>query len=329
MRYLYVCALAVLAAISSARGDTVKIKGAGSIECVVIQENPEKITVQFGSGLLTFNRRDVESIVKSTSAVQKSKKEEKNKTPDKALSAPRLPAWQQIVERASVAAWGKDFEQIPATVIDKGVLKNVPYKSHRCGDNYEINVYGDPDKPAGFEIGIYKALLSDEEAKKNCADFVASLLGDQKDVAIVRMLGDEAEAITRADLVFEVTPPTADDSYGGWWISVYSEKELKKVRATDAELQEITVARITKPAPAQKAKVSTKEPDVRRSSVPADESKSASDEVSTDWSIDDIKRSRPPATTQSSDSSTGGGRVYVRGYYRKNGTYVKGHYRRK
>lgn len=63
--------------------------------------------------------------------------------------------------------------QIPATVIDKGVLRNVPYKSYRAGD-YEVNVYGDPDQPARVEIGVYRSLLTSQDAKHNCVDFLTS-----------------------------------------------------------------------------------------------------------------------------------------------------------
>jgi uncharacterized protein YgiM (DUF1202 family) len=44
-----------------------------------------------------------------------------------------------------------------------------------------------------------------------------------------------------------------------------------------------------------------------------------------------VKKSTPskPSASASSSSSSSSGRVWVDGYYRKNGTYVKGHWRKK
>jgi hypothetical protein len=146
--------------------------------------------------------------------------------------------------RAAVASrpWAKDFKQIPSTVIDKGVLRDIPYLSYRAG-NYELNVYGDPAAPACFEIGIHKELLASAAARKNCFDVIASLLHDPADRALLASLKPEADKKVRNGVTFEVTPPTAEDAYGGWWISVYSEAMLDRSRATPEELAAITSTR--------------------------------------------------------------------------------------
>ncbi len=73
-------------------------------------------------------------------------------------SAAELPSRGRCRQAARSAPWGKGQKQIPSTVIDAGVLRDIPYLSYRAG-SYEVNVYGDPAAPACFEIGIHKELL--------------------------------------------------------------------------------------------------------------------------------------------------------------------------
>src|SRR5262245_5298593 len=141
-------------------------------------------------------------------------------------SRSRTPAFKEVVLKLGARDWADGLRQIPATVIDTGVMRNVPYKSFHAGSDYEVNVYGDPESPAGFEIGIRGALLADDQAKANCVDFVSSLMRNDADKAAVRGLDLAKDLAVFKDLTFEVTPPTAEDAYGGWWVSVYSEPAL-------------------------------------------------------------------------------------------------------
>jgi hypothetical protein len=122
------------------------------------------------------------------------------------------------------------------------VLKNVPYTSYRSGE-YELNIYGDPDAPACFEIGITGELLKNPEAKRNCYDIVAAILNDSASVNFLKSLKPEGEKKVRGGVTYEITPPTAEDAYGGWWISLYSEPLLDKSRASAAEMAKITTTR--------------------------------------------------------------------------------------
>ena len=74
----------------------------------------------------------------------------------------------------AIQPWATDFRQIPATVIDNGVLRNVPYKSYNAAKDYEVNLYGDPQSPAGLEIGVRGDLLNDDNAKKSCIGFICA-----------------------------------------------------------------------------------------------------------------------------------------------------------
>lgn len=150
-----------------------------------------------------------------------------------------LPNRTRCRQTLSVKPWAKDLKQIPSTVIDKGVLKNVPYTSYRAGE-YELNVYGDPEAPACFEIGITGALLKSAEAKRNCYEIVSAILGDSASVLFLKTLKPEGDKKVRGGITYEITPPTAEDAYGGWWISLYSEALLDRSRASAEEMARIT-----------------------------------------------------------------------------------------
>src|SRR5947209_8407943 len=68
----------------------------------------------------------------------------------------RLPSLQTVVGAAHSQPWGEQLNQIPATVIDVGELRGVPYFSFGAPD-VELNVYGDPERPAALEIGTRNA----------------------------------------------------------------------------------------------------------------------------------------------------------------------------
>lgn len=215
--------------------------------------------------------------------------------------------------------------QIPATVIDKGVLRNVPYKSYRAGD-YELNIYGDPDQPAGIEIGVYRDLLTDKKAKQNCVEFITSVLPASEDQKFLGSLNLAKDMVVHGDLTIEVTPPTDEDAYGGWWVSAYRLGVLDQARASEVELAQISVPR--KEVQANPANTS-------------------------EWAMADLKLARPsaplpqppvqyepapqppvqyqpvPVDPHYAPSKSSGGSVYVRGYTRKDGTYVHSYTRRR
>jgi len=222
----------------------------------------------------------------------------------------RIPNWGRIISLFAKADWAHDLKQIPATVIDTGVLKNVPYISFRCASGgYELNIYGNLDHPAGVEIGVLTFLIKNQQAKSNCVELLHAVLSREDDKAVVRQLKWDKQVVVKDGLTFETTLPTEPDAYGGWWISVYDESALEKVRASGQELLAITQPRVPQAAPPAPA-------------FPAATQVAATSENSGSiWSPDDLIASRSPRYS-SGGGSTGGGSVYVRGYTRSNGTYV-------
>jgi hypothetical protein len=108
-------------------------------------------------------------------------------------------------------------------------------------------------------------------------------------------------------LTFEVTPETAEDAYGGWWVSVYDELALDKSRASRQELDTITERKDDILQAARN--VAASQPATYRDTLPT-------------WSPTDLQYARPSSTSAGQTD-----RVYVKGYYRKDGTYVQPHTR--
>lgn len=308
----WVAGVLVLIAAVTVSADVVVLRSGSELECVVLQENTETVVVRRGYGTMTIPRSMITSIVRSpiiTAPIAA--------PTTRPAAGQRVPPWNAILSALVKTKWATTLQQIPATVIDVGVMRNVPYQSYRCGTDYEVNIYGDPDRPAAIEIGIYRTLLTSDVAKGNCVELMASILPDKADAAVLRALSQKQDLVTRKDVTLEITPPTSADSYGGWWVSIYSEKELDAARASKDELSEITVAR-SAPAPAV-----TPVP-ASPALAPASPAKSGGNAVSEDWTPSDIRSARP-----STGGSSGGGSVYVRGYHRKDGAYVRPHTRRK
>jgi hypothetical protein len=221
----------------------------------------------------------------------------------------RLPSWGTCVDLLATGTRGATLRQIPATVIETGVMRAVPYISHRTS-TLELNVYGDPQNPAAIEVGIFDAgqiagsgpgathetnapdavrPVRDVEAeKREVVALVRTLLADALDQKVVDGLRLDADRQERAGLTFEVTPSTAEDAYGGWWVSIYDLAALDRARASRDELHEITERRM--PAPGRVG----------------------------GWTASDLARARPVKHE---------GDVYVRGYTRRDGTYVRPHTR--
>ena len=213
---------------TAASADTIRLRNGGTLEGVVVKEGDGAVVVRLKYATVTLELGEIESLEKKTPAAAAP------------ATAARLARWDRSIEVVAARPWAAQLRQIPATVIDKGILKNVPYMSHRSG-NTEFNLYGDPDDPAGLEIGVTRELLKSDAAKAECLEVIAALLSDPRDVAALRSLNLKPGKTERDGVTFEITPETAEDAYGGWWISVYSPKLLDEARASDEELKRIAV----------------------------------------------------------------------------------------
>jgi hypothetical protein len=226
-----IASLICAASVNCALGDALALSDGRVLRGTVLQTNDANVVLQADFGTLSYPRATIKAI-----SINKAGTLER-------AEAARLPNHENLILLLSKQPWASNLKQIPATVIGLGILRNVPYISYRCGENYEVNIYGDPDAPAGIEVGAYRKLLDSAEAKQNCLRFVAAVLSQPGDKYILQSLKVEKDEKTYDGLTFEITPPTAEDAYQGWWISVYSKQKLDVARASDEEMKQISVAK--------------------------------------------------------------------------------------
>ena len=309
--------IASVAFVRNVEADTVTLTSGNPIKGIVVQQDENYVVVLSDYTTVRLMRAMVTDV----------KIDEGNepKTPKSNSGGDQFfPDWRRIIAQVAKKAWSTELRQIPATVIDKGILKNIPYISFRCGGDYEINIYGDLDNPAGLEVGLYRSLLSQDYAKRNAIDLVASLLRNPSDAEFLRTIKHTESKEEHGGLILEITPPGAEDSYGGWWVSVYAPKLLEAARVSDSELASITStnnARVAAVPPSDPDSWSQEELKLARSTGQASVlPKQAGSTAS------------PAPQSEQVPTYEGGspsGRAYVRGYTRKDGTYVQAHTRRK
>jgi hypothetical protein len=147
----------------------------------------------------------------------------------------KLPPWRIIVQDLRTDDSIRAFRQIPATTIDNGYLKNIPYLSFRINKRVEMNVYGDPEHPVCLEFGVYERGENIIRFKNIIRAYLAGILQSRAEIAALYSLDKNGGKAKAGKLVFEVTPPTAPDAYGGWWISIYDPSRLDQARIPEAE----------------------------------------------------------------------------------------------
>jgi hypothetical protein len=153
-----------------------------------------------------------------------------------------LPSWRVIANDLRTHDNIKSVLEIPATMIDTGVFQRVPYKSFRVNRDIELNIYGDPNDPAGIELGIYGTNSGNTKLRRMLRGYLAGFLSTRKEVAALYSLDLNGGIARAGNLTLEITPKDAPDAYGAWWISLYHEKALDEARLSEAEY-----ARLTKP----------------------------------------------------------------------------------
>ncbi len=279
--------------------DLVILKDGQVVNGTVLQKDNSSVLLKFDYGTFTFPTERIKEIKQDTETPQL-ESPEVNK---------RIPNWGKLISLLAKQKWVRDIRQIPATVIDVGILKNVPYLSFSANHGlYEANIYGDADQPAGFEIGVKSYLVNNDTARSNCVEFMCTVLAQDDERQAIRRLNWHKDSVNKDSLTLEVTPPSDPDSYGGWWISAYSQDDLTKARASAKELIAITEPMTSAP---EGTTASIITPTAGQTGL-------------IPWTREDLSYARPYRT---GIGYSGGGTVFVRGYYRNNGIYVQSYTR--
>jgi len=151
-----------------------------------------------------------------------------------------LPSWRSIVHDLRIHDSVRVFEQIPPTAIDSGLLRNIPYISFRANEKWEMNVYGNPEKPVAIEFGFYGASGPDREARRTFREFIAGHLHSKEQIAALYSLAPDKRDARAGKLAFRLIRPGDPDSYGGTWIVVYRPDLIDRARLSDKAYAAIT-----------------------------------------------------------------------------------------
>lgn len=212
--------------------DTIFMNDGSEIHGLIIRNDAKKVVLQQRMGEVEIPKNSIRRI---------------DDEPDSGVffadvvDPDKLPPWRMIVQDLRTDDSIRTFRQIPATTIDNGYLRNIPYLSFRINKRVEMNVYGDPEHPVCLEFGVYERGEKIITFKKIIRAYLAGILQSRAEIAALYSLDEKGGKATAGKLIFEVTPPTAPDSYGGWWISIYDPSRLDQARIPEAEYRKNTL----------------------------------------------------------------------------------------
>ncbi len=148
----------------------------------------------------------------------------------------RFETLDVILANARSSTCLQGLEPIPATVIDVGIFKNVPYQSFSNG-LLEFNAYGDPSNLVAVEAGTKEQ----DEALKSCiVQFLSQQTLSAADGARVGSASLRSHSETTDGLTVETTTADAADAYGAWWLSLELTGDVPSAAASSTELATIT-----------------------------------------------------------------------------------------
>jgi hypothetical protein len=211
--------------------DSIVLKDGHTVSGLIIKNSVDSILMQEEFGEKTYPKSEIVRVLDQ---------------PDTAayftelISRGTMPSWRVIANDLRTHDEIKSVVEVPATTVTVGNFRNVPYLSFLVNRDIELNIYGDPNHPAGVELGIYGSRKNDLKLQKTLRAYFAGFLGSREEVAALYKIGFKKGKATAGTLTFEVTPPTAPDSEGAWWISLYNLKALDAVRLPDAKYDALT-----------------------------------------------------------------------------------------
>jgi hypothetical protein len=212
--------------------DTIQLTSGKTLRGLIVRQTNTGVTIQLPYG---------EQTVKNDEIVRIRNVDDDELWFTRVLAPGSLPPWRIIANDLRSQDDIKTFEQIPATAIDNGIFKNVPYISFRANQFYELNIYGDPDDPAAVEIGVFGPMRSSESEHKILRQFMGSYLTTNDEIKALYSMNPKGDLKKVGPISIEITPPNAPDAYGAWWISFFNEKKLNEIRLSDAAYNKLTL----------------------------------------------------------------------------------------
>ncbi len=226
-RKLAVFGLLIFAIIPPAQGvDEVLLKSGNRVNGTIVAQSKDQVVMRVGEGTVVLSKRAIRRIYDGITA---------NRPVSEMLAEDELPPWWIPLADLYSEDWVTTLKNVEPTVIKTGSFKNVPYLSFRANANYELNIYGDPDKPAAIEIGHYSKTVPRPDVITHCREFLVSYLTDLDQIKALYDLDTDGGTRTEGGLTIRVSPPREADAYGGWWLLVFDEKRLSAARTRTVE----------------------------------------------------------------------------------------------
>jgi hypothetical protein len=206
--------------------DQVMLKNGTRVSGTILALSKNHVVMRVGEGNAVYSKKAIWRIYEDIT----------DRLPfTRIMRADELPPWWIPLSDLYHEDWVNELKAIPATPIDTGEFRDVPYLSFRANHLYEMNIYGDPMAPAAVEIGYYGNMwFHSKDAQKRCREFIASYLTGLEQLQSVYKLSAGGGTTTVSGLGISITPPGAPDAYGGWWVTVWNPARLAAARAPDS-----------------------------------------------------------------------------------------------
>lgn len=226
-----VCATTFPAAAVAEWPDTLVLADGTRLHGLILRNTLREVVLQHQFGELAIPKSQIQRIVD---------------TPDlgleftEALRAGELPPWRVIANDLRLNDAIHSLVQIPAVEVQVGTFARVPYKSFRINHFAELNIYGDPQQPAAIELGLYGWRRSSTKLREALRSYLAGFLTTRQEVAALYSIPLSGGTAHSPTLAFEITPPTAQDAFGGWWVSAWHPRRLEDARLSASDYEALT-----------------------------------------------------------------------------------------
>jgi len=301
------------------RADVLLLQSGVVVTGKVLQQDANGVLMQTEAGTYRYPQAWIKDVKKEAATA-----------PHVSNNGQAIPDWAQIVTLLADSGFAPEIKQVPAPVISYGNFKNVPYLSFRCAyGGYEINIFGDLNRPAAVQIGAMGYLKDNGEAKSNCVNFICSVLASADARKMVRTLNwNHKDLQTNGGMTFETLLPGEWGSYGGWWVSVCDTNALGAAQASDAEMLALAVSRVPAQPPAGSAQPGSAPTNAVAAAALQPVTTTTTTTSGSDgyygygWTAEELAAARPAAaavTTPAANPTAG--MVYPRTYTRTAGAY--------
>lgn len=152
-----------------------------------------------------------------------------------------LPGWRVVVNDLRTLDGVRSLFAIPPVRIEEGDFRAVPYVSFVLNGAVELNIYGDPDEPAGIEMGLFGPRRDVMRERQQVREYLAGFLGSRAELAALYGLDLRGGRAKAGDVVIEATNPDEPDAEGTWWLAIYDPVKLERARVPWERYAKMTI----------------------------------------------------------------------------------------